>query len=265
MSHPFNDSIIRDWLFQSFQISGSWAMIFVEGFGPFEQNNFVEFLKIREFHALPFSPTLNSLCDTLIVGQYGWDEKRLNDLIEERVGRTLKIYSQEMFLSYLLSGVDPFDGSLKLLKAFAYKHPALEYLMDVGFRWPSTFVYENGDNDLDETEWPKNGVLKKMGYTVARSSKLSVQERRECLINVFESANLPQVKSRAHMSEWGNPNSCQRLEKIANSLASFCRLAKSRTNSSELTISRWELDINWLRKRYYIKKGCNFSWPSTDV
>jgi hypothetical protein len=273
MSHPFNDPFIRDWLFGSYQISDSSSLVLdnapivlTEGAIPFSREDIGEFLKNRGFSVFNLNARSRPSSGTLVIGQRDWNENLLEDLITERTGQTLKIYSQEMFLAYILTGEDPFDSSRKLLDKFAWDHPALEYLSERGFDWPSAFATRGeGDIEFDETPWPKVGLLKHMGYKVGKYGLKKEKQRQEILRKVYISSNLPLVKSRSYMAEWGKARSCQRLQKMANSLATFCRNAKRRSKPPKLAINHWETDLRWMYRNFYRRDHCNFSWPSTIV
>lgn len=263
MSHPFNDLFLRDWLFDLYPISG-FSLLLTEGDGPFAQNDFNAFLQKRNFFVFNLNSPDRLSSDTLIVGRDNWDADRLGSLIIERSGQILKVYSQEMFLSYLLTNKDLFQESHELLKRFAIGHSALEYLMDLGFYWPSTMVLGGGNTEINNQGWPEIGLLKYMGYTVGEGGIREAIKRQEKLAEIYKSPKLPFLHSPSYMAEWGNPKSCQRLQKIANSIAAFCRTAKHRSRPLQRAISDYESDLNWLYNRFY-QGQCSFSWPSTYV
>lgn len=163
-------------------------------------------------------------------------------------------------MAYLASGRDPFDDEEALL-TFGEGHPALEYLSGVGFDWPRTYV-ASGDVRFI-AELPAVGLLKRMGYRVERKG-LDETERRAILHQIFHTAVLPQVTSTAYMREWGGPRSGERLLKMANSIAAFCRNEKRKSRPSEEAVSDWEADLGWLRKTYY-RRRFRFQWPSISV
>jgi hypothetical protein len=110
-----------------------------------------------------------------------------------------------------------------------------------------------------EAEWPQVGLLKHMGYKVG-SSGLPPHQRREILRTAFETNNLPKVESPEYMRQWGEAASANRLLKIANSIAAFCRNNKRKRNPSQEAISDWEGDLQWLRKEFYTGRF-SFEWP----
>ena len=87
------------------------------------------------------------------------------------------------------------------------------------FEWPSTDAEPSwyGLTNLDSSEWPKIGVLKRMGYSVGAKESLTERKRSEILDYIFQSSRLPFVHSYEHMIEWGPAKSTARLKKMANS------------------------------------------------
>jgi hypothetical protein len=249
MNTLFNDLIIRDWLFNAKSLKWNNAHLLIHGSGPFDFSDFKDFLTRCPFQVSEVNPYSGFLCGTLIVGQYDWDAELLHSLIEIRSGQTLKVYSQEMFLSLLFTGEDPFDAPRNVLERFAEGHSALEYLADLGFDWPTTLVFGGGETEV-EADWPKIGPLKKMGYKVGAYGIQDAKKRHKILEKAF-TGRLPNVYSPAYMQDWGAPNSKQRLKKIADSIASFCSLQKRKKYPPRLAIDHWEADLAWLYKKFY--------------
>jgi hypothetical protein len=249
---PFSDKDLRDWFFDSFSLPAlNVEGIATLGSGPF---NDVEFDDFVYHHGLVvYLPEEDS--ELLVVGREGWDVA-LEDMLDQRAGKILKVYSQEMFLSYWASGHDPFDLP-DVVRRFGEGHPALEYLAGIGFDWPTTIV-PGGKGDFDE-ELPTVGVLKYFGYTVGRNG-LEDDQRQEVLTHVF-SSSLSSSLPIEYLREWGNPKSKERLQKMANSIAAFCRNEKRKSNPSELAITDWESDLAWSKKTFYSGRF-TFRWPT---
>jgi hypothetical protein len=128
------------------------------------------------------------------------------------------------------------------------------------FRWPSTAVVADSRKALSGNFFDyEDGLLKFMGYAVGQNGCYRIR-RREILDYVFHGA-LPQVQSALHMEEWGANGSCVRLQKMANCIASFTRIAKRRKNASmELAIQDWEEDFAYLKEKYY-RPADGYGWP----
>jgi hypothetical protein len=107
-------------------------------------------------------------------------------------------------------------------------------------------------------------MLSYLEYRVGRTHGLSTSVRQELLSRVFSGA-LPPVFDRAYMDEWGPPSSAQRLRKLAETLAAFCRNAKRRdTDAMRDAIRDWEGDVNFLYEEYYVGYF-HFEWPTTQI
>ena len=132
------------------------------------------------------------------------------------------------------------------------------------FDWPSTEVNPSwfGISNLDSSEWPKKGVLKRMGYSVASKGSISDRRRKEILDYVFQSERLPFVHSYEHMIEWGAAKSVARLKKIANSMASFGRNMRRKGMNNPLR--KYDDDLAYLKETYYLPLNDSWNWPSTD-
>lgn len=106
MMTPFTDGLLRDWFFE-----GVAADVFADsvvsnmGAGSFTEEAFNDFLYRRGVIVYINGHETG----ILVVGREDWREDDLNELLEQRAGRILKVYSQEMVLAYLASGRDQFD------------------------------------------------------------------------------------------------------------------------------------------------------------
>lgn len=129
------------------------------------------------------------------------------------------------------------------------------------FEWPSTDA-EEGDGLLDSTVFRhSSGLLRYMDYKVGINGYVE-QDRREILERIFQET-LPKVNSPAYMAEWGRPSSSNRLQKMADSIASFVRNAKRQSyNDMSMAIDEWESDLAYLKSKHYDGKY-DFPWPRT--
>jgi hypothetical protein len=138
---------------------------------------------------------------------------------------------------------------------------------DEAFEWPSTEVLF-GDGSIDSTaEWRNEGVLKFVGYSVGRTRGLPESRRREILHMVYL-RDLPHQVPSDLREAWGTRASCGRLLKLANTLASFIRNAKRRSESiMRFAISDWDSDLAYLKSAFYDGGQCQrtFVWPRTGV
>lgn len=257
---PFNNPTLRDWFLPEERCYPVFPMgVVTLGSGPFVEGEFDGFLQSRGIQiCFP-----GEVVDTLVLGRLYWDRGELSDHIEGLRGMTLRVYSQEMFLAYLSSNVDPY-ANRELLAVYRDGHAALEFLLTWGFDWPTTDVVPGisvGTRSGSEA-WPAIGLLKYMGYSVGSDGEC-VTQRREVLRQVFTQP-VPNVENPNYMAEWGTPGSMQRLQKLANAIASFARTQKKKRIPPEEAIRDWEADLAWLKETYY-QTGFLFSWPCVQV
>jgi hypothetical protein len=259
MSNPFTNKILCDWFFDSIEENEiGISEIVTFGSGPFEESEFDEFLSQKGLSVFEF----NNETAVIVVGANEWDEEQIDRVIQQRAGKTLKIYSQEMFLAFLYSGRDPYSSGEIILEKFTTNHPVFEYLKGRWFSWPTTIV-EIGDRVAQiKPDWPEKGVLKILGYKVGNSG-LPVLERYKILRRAF-TGELPAGLSESYLIQWGSPSSSKRLKKMAESIAAFCRNAKRKNyHDVEKTISDWENDLEWLKDTFYKPMRFSFLWPET--
>jgi len=271
MVHYYTSISILEWLFADTDITASSfdgdKLLITSGEGPYRKKDLDEFLDGLEFSVFPLEIGKSFFpAKILIIGQEEWNKEDLLDLLDKRRGQTLKVYSQEMFLTCLLTGNDPLATSDRdWIISLSEGHPALEFLLNLGFDWPSTLVFGGGRTEIDDFDWPRIGLMKALGYEVGRSGIQDKKKRRQILKEIYEKENLPSVKSRAYLSKWGSPHSCARLEKMANSIATFCRNAKrDEKKDKTVAIEHWEEDLEWIKTKFY-RDHCQFWWPSTKV
>ena len=203
----------------------------------------------------------------LIVGRKAWSKSDLLRQIDASQGKTLRIYSQEMFFAKLVTGKDPFDSEdASLLQAFAEDHPALQFLMTLPDSWPEVTsieheeVREVGEIDFGVSESP----LRILGYKVGSSSSLSLSERRKIISKCFETKQLDfsSDSSEDYIANWGRASGAQRLYRIAIHLKSQ---ADGRSGiRSPKARQDWISDLKWLKARYYAKFKSKFLWPGAE-
>lgn len=228
------------------------------GSSPVEESQFDNFL-LRS-GIVPYY--IGADLDILIVGREGWNAEELMIQLDIRIERQLKVYSQEMVLSFIGCGKDPFEYP-DLLPFFGSGHPALEFLAGIGFPWPST-IAPIGTGSLPEVDWPKQGLLSYMGYQVGVNAARA-EKRRQILAQVFDAKDLPKVDSPEYMRQWGGCRSSQRLYKMSHSIASFARNAiRNDPDRLAIAIRHWTDDLDWLKRTYYTGRF-QFEWPSILV
>lgn len=149
------------------------------------------------------------------------------------------------------------DGALDLREQVVLR---LVELSEESFLWPTTDT-PDGDGTLDGIEWPQEGLLSFLGYHVGQNG-VRADDRRAILDSTYK-GSLPNVNSAEYMASWEAPGSADRLRKLAESLAAFCRNQKRR-DPSAVAVREWEADLEYLRHEYYDGRY-SFVWPRTDL
>jgi hypothetical protein len=128
------------------------------------------------------------------------------------------------------------------------------------FSWSTTA--SSGSQNLQSDAFKyEEGLLRHYGYKVGMNG-LSESERWEILDTVFLRPLL-QMDNVAYLSEWGEPRSAERLQKLAESIAAFTRNAKRRSKGSfSKAIQDWETDLAYLKRTYYNNRH-SFQYPRT--
>ena len=236
------------------------------GNGPLDESEFDSFLEQCGLVTHAFG---NTDVGVFVVGRDGWRQRELDQQVEAREGKSLKVYSQEMVFIALAAGGDPFElGDRTLLLNLAKGHPALDYLTKSGFDWPSAALAGDGGGVLVVEGWVKHGLLRSLGYTVGHSG-LGESERRPILEEAMTKTLKPGTigdYTTEYLRQWGQPSSKVRLRRTAKAMATFVRLKKGMSNaeSYKTAINHWEADLAWLKRKYY-RPSMRFRWPSTYV
>ncbi len=130
------------------------------------------------------------------------------------------------------------------------------------FQWPTTNA-PGGNRRLSGTLWPEKGLLSYLGYHVGERG-LPTAERQAILDAVYLEA-VPTLNNPVYMADWGSPHSSLRLQKIAESIASFCRLRKrSDRTFTSAAVANWESDLAYLKQKHY-DGVYDFPWPRPDL
>jgi hypothetical protein len=130
------------------------------------------------------------------------------------------------------------------------------------FPWPTT-IASLGTRRLKGIDWRPYGALSYLGYHVGETQPTQRDVRWQILEYAFE-YQLPPLDSRTYYLEWGQPQTAQRLKKLANTLAALTRNAKRKDAVSYASaIDDWERDLVLLHDRYY-RNLFHFGWPATD-
>ncbi len=230
------------------------CLVVTTGSLPYKEDDFDDFLRTKVKDVCTPSENI----DIIIVGKE-FNPTILYEQMNLRIGKSLFVYSQEMFLSRL-AGKDPYDDRHALMK-FAEGHPVFGFLNIFFVDWTTTHIVPSSNELIIVEPDADEGVLENNGYEVGRTGKRR-EERRRILAKVF-TTKLNNVNSLQYMKQWDNPSSGKRLQKLANTIAFLARIVKSKNNPCfQRAIDEWEEDLAWLKKTYYSGRF-NFDWPST--
>lgn len=253
MPTPFDDKTLMNWFFAYLDAAPcDEDFISTVGSFPILEDDFDDLLRLGGLTPNYITEDTN----VLIVGREEWVEEDLSKLLDMREGKSLKVYSQEMFMSYWACGQDPFENQ-DILETFREDHPALTFFSNTGFDWPSMRVSLISGGEFT-AELVKVGPLRLMGYKVGERG-LAPAKRRAILEKVFK-FNLPEDGLPTwYVEQWGNPKSRERLRKMANSLAAFYRREKKLKHDT--AASDYEGDLEWLHDTFYTRGRFRFRWP----
>lgn len=206
--------------------------------------------------------------ELLILGRFNHQEGVVESFLEDQRGTPLRICSHEMLFSWIYTGCDP-NRYPESLSQFIDGHPALERVREIlEDSWPEPgegipSISSGTGGNLFNAEVEK-GPLRRFGYQVGETGE-TTGVRQGVLKEVFTASReeFPDTYPIGYLDKWGNPESGVRLEKMAKSIATFCRNHKKRSNASVQAISDWEKDLEWLKDRFYHPLNFGFDWPST--
>jgi hypothetical protein len=206
--------------------------------------------------------TMDHVSTVLIIGRHDWEEDRnsIDQFIDESNDRPLRIYSQEMFLAHLATGMDPFTAGRQVPNAFKKRHPGLEFVASGWHGWVEPWMRgrtSRGDTIHREELSP----LKALGYVVGQRGKPE-NERRAILQKAFQET-LPFVNSSDYMAKWGQNSTGVRLKQIAELIAGLCRAASASRTRDE-ALRDWLFDLWWLKQEFY-RGPMNFEWPEDCI
>lgn len=256
---------IRAWLFQGADpesLSIDHGYLAMSGHGPWQDAVFQSYVEELGYDLwlLPDQDV-----EHVVVGRDGWSKSDLLDQIDLRESSDIRIYSQEMFVIKLMTGLDPFDAEEideELFAAFADGHPALEFLRSLPLPWPAVSDRVVPPPPPPSDELAGESPLHIMGYKVGTTSPLTVTERRRILVQCFEAKQLEftDVSDDAYKQRWGRPCSAMRLHRMAwhlKYLADTMGKDPRKLQAGE----HWTQDLNWLKQNYYQNFRSKFSWP----
>jgi hypothetical protein len=224
------------------------------GFGPLDEDDFDNYLIANGKQPMTAGPWI-------IVGREGWTEQELDDLLDQNEFDEIRVFSQELFMAGILTTHDPFSLPTEILMKFAEGHPALEYIISLGFEWPEIVLddsYGESQHFVSTCSYYGESPLTHMGYRVGNTRGLCEKDRRDILKSAFEE-DIPDVGDDDYMAEWGLPAQPRRLWKIADHLKREAEKRKNLWNMQD-AVDDWAADSEWLKLQFYTRR-MRFPWP----
>lgn len=232
------------------------ASVISDGSWPWPEDSLAELLGEIGFKEGSDTP------DVLVLGEINFNSDYITNCIEAAVdtGHRLKIYTQELFITWLATGVDPLEiWSEEDLFDAVKGHAAMEVVFKQGgLDWP-VVGDDGGDEiyDIDVSGWSHETPLKKFGYN-ARAGDLTLSERRSKLTDFVSSPLTYQLTSDEERRAWGGPSTKQRIYCTAKHLA---WLIGFQGRDKPEAAKKWREDLDWLKKAYYGPRRYSFYWP----
>jgi hypothetical protein len=237
------------------------------GDGPWPSEHLNQMLKRKRVYAISLKPIVQAV----IVGTSNVDTASIKEWLGETYA-TNKVYPQELFALYVVTGIDPVQAIDKEhAEHWVREHPVLHELFgnpEVDLAWNFLRNTEQNDEEFDEDQKVSHlpdgeSPLIKMGYIVGTHFGLPPSERREILKRAFE-GRIPRATNHEnieeYMEQWGAPGASQRLWRIAKHLAGQIYL-KRRNPTMEVAVSEWSADLKWLHMHIYPRVRYRFRWP----
>lgn len=221
--------------------------------------------------------------ELLIVGEERYNEEIIRDLIVKHAKKPPEVYTQQMFIFSLFESslghrLTKKDFTQKMVasvaSAFGKNHPAINYIKQIYKTWPGLLATERKPADKtsrrDEhyNSLERISPLRELGYTAAGKYGLTSKQRQRILKRAYNLKNLPfkDLSTRpTYKEQWGKARSKERLEKIADYLASYYHKNYTKGGKNKETAQKYKEDLGWLKTKYYNRslkrRKFNFDWP----
>jgi hypothetical protein len=186
-------------------------------------------------------PEAEGFVDTIVLGLDAVPSSHVYERMNQSP-RPARYLPQEGWIELVLFGRDWWQDSQRLNDAASDHAPLGEVKRRwprADFGWPGTSV--SGDGPPMEQDFHEVGFLRISGY------QLTGMDHGERM-NVLRRVTIP----------------LHGLQKVAEEIANFVRLAKLRVKSDwSYAIGQWELDLEVLWREEYPKHHSRFPWPET--
>lgn len=198
--------------------------------------------------------------EVFIVGTTGVEIDELAQVLESRMEDSLpvRLYSQELWLLYLMTGQDPLMLEPELLRdAFGLKHPVLGAFVNPEWDWPELGVASGGSGgdvfSLERGASPLHGFGYRAGVGTLRSERRkTLEEFLACksLLSYFDADH----HDTDYRNSWGRPSSGGRLRRMVNHVRWLYRFQGASPRKIQAR-NDWREDLEWMRKTLGPKFG----------
>jgi chromosome segregation ATPase len=236
------------------------------GYGPWDEEDFDD-----AYESVGFVPQLldHEACNfsIFIVGESGVDIDCLAEQMHaaETEGMNVRLFSQELWLLYLMTGVDPTTLPAELLvDEIGMSHPVISAFIGGNWNWPRLIeTKEPRGGGGEEVEASGVSPLGAFGYTVRASE--SAEGRRRNLRAFFECSNIsqyfdPENHGQAYRAKWGTALSPTRLKAMVH-LISWLMRGRGKSPAMKAAGERWRSDLEWMRRNLAPLVKTKFTWP----
>ena len=128
------------------------------------------------------------------------------------------------------------------------------------FSWPSTWGGRGSTPQAIERR--EDSPLSRVGYRVGQTGLMEA-ERRMLLKHVYMLPSTDAAFPDAEWEAWGEPQSAERLYRLAILIAGLIRAASNRRAPPIRALEHWQSDLSWLKARYYDGNYDRWRWPET--
>lgn len=129
-------------------------------------------------------------------------------------------------------------------------------------KWPSTDAPLSLKKLLSDG-WLTSGMLSYYGYHVGNMG-VELSQRRCSLDSILSEEINHDYFNSDYISQWSEPNTIERIIKLAKTIAALCRNAKRSSFDYSNAIIDWESDLSYLKAKYYTPLfPQNSEWPNT--
>lgn len=233
------------------------------GYGPWMEEHFDDVLQQIGIEPQVFDDDAKDF-EIFVVGRSAVDIDSLAAVLEERMGSGLpvRLYSQELWLLYLMTGIDPLSIDAECIRRnFGSHHPVLAAFDNDVWRWPDWSFEESVEEAMEDDVDIFSGFsglekgpspLHAFGYRVGKLTEEG--DRRAVLQRFFRCRSLESYfDSKYHDDDyrisWGGPSSRVRLERITSHIRWLIAFQGS-DSRKVIAKNDWLQDLRWIRANF---------------